>query len=1252
MSTTPRPRGPVDTRVFQLVPGLRRDALVLGGLAALGALALLGQLIAVAWAVTAYASGKDLWLPVGSFVAIKVVRSLLRAFEHQRTAAAAGRARVAVGGRLVAAALRMAPSQLATTGPGTVSALATNGADTLEKYVTRYLPAVIPAVLLPPAVIVLLALLDFRSAVIVVLTLPLIPVFAALVGWLTEKRAAQQWQLMSRLSAHFLDVVQGLVTLRAYRRADRQVEVLAEVGERHRAATVRVLRIAFLSGTALDLVATLSVGLVAVEAGLRVAAGELQLGTALVAILIAPEAYRPVRELGARFHESADATSILDEVGELLQAVPETGPVAEPASAPGGSISGGTSGGSLPSGVALVAEGLTVGAPGRAEPVLSGVGLWAFSGQITALTGPSGVGKTTLLRVLAGVLTPSAGSVRCGAPVVYLPQQPTFPLARTLREAVVAGWPEAPDQVIAEALRDAAASDWIAALPAGLDTSLGEDGRDLSAGQRQRIAVARALVQASRRLSVGAPIVLLDEPSAHLDEQTERAVLAGLRRRADQGACIVMVAHRPAAIAAADEVSQLWGVRPASGPAGGAQLQLGDNRLGGQGGRGGDVPVVAVARPEASNARSWENDSGLPGFGKAWADAKPARPWIPARFRRTSMNLALVLGTLSSLSGVALTAVAAWLLTKASFQPPVLTLTVAVVGVRLFAVTRPLFSYLDRVVAHDVALADLGKLRSRVYADLVPRVPGPALPRRGDLLTRLVDDVDAVGDSVLRWRRPAVVAAATVVVALIVAAVISPLAALAALPGLLLAGIIAPVVAGAGADQRAARTAEARAGYSQTVVEVLSGAEDVNALGAADSGVKPVRSAGRHAVEVDQVQVRRTALAELLRMAGAGLAVAGVMLAAVGAGGLSLEQFGVLALGTLALGDVTATLPDAVNARTRGRIAERRLNEVLETPPPSVEPVAETGAETGSGTGVLASGDAEGALAGASVAVGQRASLPVSAGAQLIPAQGSFPGEDAVLQELDRACGEGMDLDELLLSLGVVGRCGDHAPRVRLTDVTAGWNPDAEPVLRNLDLNLSPGFRIAVQGPSGCGKSTLAALVLKFLDPRGGRVSLGGENYQQLAGDRVREVVGLVSDDDHVFASTLRENLKLAKPGADDAELRVALTRARLGQWFNALPDGLDTWLGERGATLSAGERRRLALARALLADRPVLVLDEPAESLDAETAEAVLDDMLQASGGRSVLLVTHRGEGLGQVDQVLRLQEGRLQEGQLRAGT
>ncbi|MBT0771860.1 thiol reductant ABC exporter subunit CydD [Kineosporia sp. J2-2] len=1287
---SPRPRGPVDARVFRLVPAMRRDAVLLGSLAALGALALLGQLVTAAWAVTAYSTGEGPWPPLTGFLLATLARGVLRGAEHALTARAAGRARVRFGAAIAGAALRMPPARLAATGPGAVSALATNGVDTLEKYVTRYLPAVVPAVVLPPAVVVVLAVLDPRSAVIVVVTLPLVPLFAALVGWATQRRSEQQWQLMSRLSSHFLDVVQGLVTLRAHRRAGRQVEVLAEVGEQHRAATVRVLRLAFLSGTALDLVATLSVGLVAVEAGLRVAAGDLGLGTALVAILIAPEAYRPVRELGARFHESADAAAVLDEATAVIDAGTDAGTDAVPVApdAP------------LPAGVALLADGITVSLPGRPDPVLAGVGLWVLGGQITAITGPSGVGKTTLVRVLAGQLAPGSGLVRRGAPVdgehlvAYLPQRPTFPLARTLRDAVGAGWPQAPAAAFDQALRDACC-DWIGQLPAGPDTPLAEDGRDLSAGQRQRLALARTFLHAARLGEKGSPVVLLDEPTAHLDEHTERRVLDGLRRRAGDGTAIVMVAHRPAAIAAADEVSHLYGTVPRASRPGraapshlshldlGACLDLGscpdptfhldlseaeldacargfgwegwlgdgDNRLPQKGGsKTGEDLTDAGEKPPHEPAGTFEpqgsgaarapapgsapgsaapaprtpdrDDAVLPGFGRAWAAAAPARSWLPKPLRTASMNLALVLGTLSSLSGVALTAVAAWLLTRASGQPPILTLTVAVVGVRLFAVARPLFGYLERLVAHDVALADLGRLRARVYADLIPRVPGPALPRRGDLLTRLVDDVDAVADTVLRWRRPVIVAAGTLVVAVAAGALVDPLAAAAALPGLLLAGLVAPLVAGSGAGLRAHRTAAARAGYAQAVVEVLAGAEDVRALGVTRSGVVPVREAGERAVRADLAQARRNALAEFLRTVGAGLAVAGVMLATTLDSTLGLEQVGVLVLGTLALADVTATLPDAVNARTRGRIAHRRLSEVLDTPPASVDPVdAETvGAETVCAETALTSPATTSPATTSPATTSPATTSPATTSPATTGPAPAGPGPTGVPRPA--------------------------TPGIALDQVVAGWDARRPPVLDGLDLELAPGQRIAVQGPSGCGKSTLAGIVLKFLDPRAGSARLDGRDYRDLTGDRVRGSVSLVSDDDHVFAGTLRENLLLASPSATDAELRVVLTRARLGHWFNSTPQGLGTRLGERGATMSAGERRRLALARALLAGRPVLVLDEPAESLDTETAQAVLGDLLETTGGCSVLLVTHRSEGLDAMDRVLRLEDGGLRAG------
>lgn len=1116
MSTAARP---VDPRLFRWVPSLRCGAAALGVLGAVGAVGVVIQLAATAAAVTAVVSpgsGRDLTRPLAVLAAATLARAVPSWLERRVADRTAARLQAELGTALVRAGLRLGPHALADHGAGRLTTLATSGVDALGRYVTRYLPSLVPAAVLPPAVVGVLLVVDAQSAVTVALTLPLVPVFGAVVGWATERRAREQWTTMSRLAAHFLDAVQGLPTLRAHRRAERQVEVLRDVGDHHRVATVRVLRLAFLSGTALDLVGTLSVGLVAVSAGLRVAGGSLDFGTALLAILLAPEAYRPLRELGARFHASADATAVLDEMATVL----DTPSVLD------GTQSGAGPAPSVAPSVAVHGERLVARLPGRASPVLDGIDVHVGRGRIVAVVGPSGAGKSTLVRAVAGLLPLDAGRLHVTGAVAYLPQRPTFPHARTLGEAVLAGWPAAPPAVVRRALVDAAADRWIDGLPDGPRTPLREAGAGLSAGQRQRLALARTLVQASRP---GVTVLVLDEPTAHLDQAAERQVLARLRPRADDGLAVLMVAHRPACIAAADDT---------------------------------------VTVPGAPAQPSGAPDTGGPPSPAASPRPRPLGRAAVPRWPRLRIAAALAAGTGSALSGVALTATAAWLLTRATDQPPVLTLTTAVVGVRLFAISRPLLGYLDRLVSHDVALAALGRWRAEVYERLVPRVPGAAVPRRGDLLTRLVDDVDSLPDGLLRWRRPATVAALTLMLGLLGAVALHPPAAVAALPGLLVAGVAAPLIAGSGAVRRSTREATTRARHREAVVETLGGAEDVAALGSEATGLAPVTSARRDTDHASRAQARRDGLAEAVRLLGHGvavLAVAVITAPAVGRGAVPVEAFAVLVLGTLALGEVTAALPDAALARARVRTARCRLDAVLDTPPSAVEPARP---------------------------------LPLRP---------------------DRS--------------------------VRARSLAAGWDQGAPPVLRHVDLDLPAGARVAVQGPSGAGKSTLVAVLMRFLDPASGSVTLGGRDLRRLGGDDVRSVVGLVGDDEHVFATSLRENLRLAAPDAGDASLAAALRHAHLGGWLDALPHGLDTWLGEGGALMSAGERRRLAMARALLADLPVLVLDEPAESLDEVTARAVLDDLLAASAGRTVLLVTHRDEGLDRMHRVLRLTDGQLRE-------
>ncbi|MDL5157039.1 thiol reductant ABC exporter subunit CydC [Actinomycetospora termitidis] len=962
--------------------------------------------------------------------------------------------------------------------------LAGGGIDDLRAWFTSYLPALVLAAVLPPLVLVGLFVADRPSALIVLATLPLLPVFAALIGWVTEKRAASQWAAGERLAGHVLDVVAGLAALRLFGRARRQVDEVARTGEAHRRATSALLRVAFLSTTALDLVATVSVGLVAVSAGLRVVDGSLGLAPALVAILLAPEAYRPIREVGARFHDVARAS----EVASGLV-----------------STSGGDS--RRESSRGARATGVRIRYPHRRSDALALDGLTVGAGEVVALAGESGAGKTTLLRVLAGAIRADEGRVEVGRPLQYLPQRPTLPHARTVGEAI-----GTTDRAVLDALD----------LPLRPDDPLAEEGGSVSAGQRERLALARVLValEAEPRQTV-----LLDEPTAHLDAATEARVLDLLRAAARRGAAVLVVAHRPAALAAADR-------------------------------------VVTLSRPAAAAPVSSEGPlrSGRSSDGALRSGGGGSR-------RRFSTTAGVVLGAGSVLAGLVLTAASTWLIVRADARPPVLTLSVAVVIVRASAILRPLLRYLERLVTHDDALSRVAGWRRSLVGVLVDRVPGAVAGRRGELLARAVDDVDVRLDGLVRGRQPVLVAGVVLPVVLLVAWLAVPGTVPALLVGLGVAGVVVPLLAALAARRDVPALDRAGDRLRAAVVETVAAREELAARDRDDVLAVP----RARAAVLDRAR-RRAAVHDGLLDGAAHLALGvttvGAALAAVSLDA-SPELVGIVVLLPTALAGTVLALPAAARALVRGRQARARLDALAAVPPPATEP--------------------------------GRAS----------------PTDDGALLPTD-AC---------------------RAPSsIRVRGLVAGWTPGS-PALRDVDLDLPPGARVAVTGASGSGKSTLAAVLLKLLDPMSGSVALDGTDVRDLPGDEVRRRVGLLGDHDHVFTASVRANLLLAAPEADDERLLAALRRVHLDGWVGSLGEGLDTVIGP--GSVSGGERRRLAAARLVVADPAVWILDEPTEGLDVPTAEALMADLLAAP--RTVLLLTHRPEGLDRMDTVLDLADGRL---------
>lgn len=527
------------------------------------------------------------------------------------------------------------------------------------------------------------------------------------------------------------------------------------------------------------------------------------------------------------------------------------------------------------------------------------------------------------------------------------------------------------------------------------------------------------------------------------------------------------------------------------------------------------------------------------------------------------MAVSILAASLAVGFGVALMTSAGYLISHAAEQPPILSLTVVIVAVRFFALARPLARYCERLVSHDAALRALATIRSRFYERIEPLAPAQLREyRSGELLARMVGDVDALQSLYVRGLGPPIVALLVGAASVAVAAAVLPAAAAILAVGLLLAGLVVPLAGSALSRAASRRQARVRGQLTAELVEVLRGAPELVAYGREEETLRRVRAADRELARLARRDALAAGLADALSILVVGATVAGVLAVAVAAHETAaLDRVLVATLALLALASFDAVAP-----------------------------------------------------------------LPVAA-RELF---GSLAAGGRVLELTDRQAG--------IRDPAVPKPAPSRSDVVCLEGVTARYEAGEEPALSGFELRLDPGRRIALVGPSGAGKTTVVNLLLRFLDPADGRVTVGGRDVREYRQADVRALFALAGQDAHVFNSTIRANLAVAAPEASDEELWAALRRAQLAEWAHQLPIGLDTLVGEEGMQLSGGQRQRLTLARAMLSEAPVLILDEPIAHLDPETAQALMDDVFDAAGERTVLLITHRPEGLEYVDEVVTL--------------
>jgi ATP-binding cassette subfamily C protein CydCD len=1008
---------------------------------------------------------------------------------------------------------------------GGLITLVTQGLDALDGYYAKYLPQVLLAGIVPVVIGVAVLTADLTSAIILAITIPLIPVFMMLVGWTTQARTARRWAIQTRLAHHFADLVLGLPTLQVFGRAKAQAKGLLITETAHRKETLGTLRISFMSALVLELLSTLSVALVAVIVGFRVVAGDLDLQTALFVLILAPEAYLPVRQVGTHYHDSADGVAAAKAAFALIGDEDTATRPARERSATG----------------VLSVSGLTHTYADADGPAVADFNLSISEGELVVLVGPSGAGKTTILNAIMGFIAPSQGTVLGPKPerTAFVGQNPGM-VAGTVADNVRMGFPKATDTAVRAALDEAGAAE----IP--LDQQVGMDGEGVSAGERRRIATARALL----RVTLGrAQLMILDEPTAGLDADSEATLLATLRRL---GVAALVITHRPAVMELADRVVRL-GPEPAA-PA--PEPPAANDHAGATSAAQG-APQPAAAPDEAAPP---EADSDAPLMRRLFAQ-------VPDSKRR--LALALLLSFCATFAAVVLMGSSSWLLAFAATLPPIMFMNAPAVIVRASAIFRGIFRYSERLASHSVALRMQSALRMETYTSLAKTTLLGS--RRGDLLTRVIADVTAVQDLIVRVWIPFSASSLVILASSAVVALISPGSALILLVSAILAGVVVPVLARKASEAADAAALPLRGKLADQVHELARTATDLVAYQADTAFLGEFASTD---LELRRIEARATwvrGVAEGFQMLAAGAAVIGAIL--VGAtqipqlpgkfwtavplefqsifadpgvthDWIHMDDVGyaylaLLALVPLALHESLNNLAHSAQTVTRARAALQRVEAVLDAP-------------------AVGSGD--------------------------IP---------AALEE-------------------------SAAPRLRIVNLTAGW-PGSEPVVAGLDMEIRAGERVALAGPSGVGKTTVAATVLGLIEPAAGEVELTGRP-------------GYLAQDAHIFNTTVAENVRIGNRDASDADIAEALRRAGLGYLE------LDRMVGEAASALSGGEARRLALARLLVGQYQVLILDEPTEHLDVPTAAKLLDDIWATAADLPLLVITHDPEVVARCDRVVEL--------------
>ena len=1068
---------------------------------------------------------------------------------------------------------------------GDVIHMLTDGLEQVDAYVARYIPQILYAIMIP--LIMGIAIVDTLPiiGIILIITVPLIPFFMILIGKQADRLNKEQWERMSFLSGHFLDVLQGITTLKLFGRAKDQIKVIGRLSEEFKDSTLRVLRVAFLSALVLELVSTISTALIAVYLGLTLLDGEISFFSAFFILLLAPEFYTPFRQLGAAFHTGmAGKTSIL-KYEEFMNRQPSL-PI------------GGQS--QLKGKVqAIEIKDLTFTYE-DSENGVQHISLVAKRNFPIMLVGESGAGKSTIAHIIGGFLTAPKGSVTidgldlCDIDIEWWRQQITYVsqhphiMKGTLREVLSFGM-DVSDKEILDACKEVQLLDVISRHADGLDAVIGEGGLGLSGGERQRVALARAFLRKGQ-------VLILDEVTAHLDVKTESIISTAIQRLM-KDKIVIIIGHR---LQTMHWASKLYVLKQgiiiqqgsyeelvavdgyfkdlvASG-LGEFSSAIEEELKAGKHSTAQHIAVMEETLKQACIADAQKQEvitdaitksstldkhdvkrqkMGLQGWKLLFAVLSPAK-W--------SLVLALIFTFLTVFMNVGLLTVSSWLLASAALQPGLTYLSLAIVGVRFFGVSRAVCRYFERYTSHRMAFQGLYGLRLWFYAHLEPLAP--AILKRfgaGDMLGRIMGDIEVLQFFYLRTLIPPVAAIALTALVAYGASTIDDSLVMPILMAALVLGVVVPLVVYAHNKQSLRAIGPQQGDYKALLSDTMDSLEDVISYGNENLVYKRIQQMMRHVDGHKGTIDRGMNLGNTLFLGGVQLTVVVVAIMAANAltGAWASVMVAVAAIGTQAWFEALQPMIAAVHHGAESKVATSRLIALANEPLPVVEPLEPK---------------------------------PFN------------PNRD-----------------------------------ITFTNVSFGYD-HAHTIYENLRLNIKQGQLIAIVGASGSGKTTLFNMLERLYDYNGS-IHVGDVELKDISMDTWRNALGTITQDTYIFHASFGDNIRLARPEATADELEQAIHRASLQNVVDKLSDGIHTIVGSGGHGLSGGERQRVALARLFLRNPQIVLLDEPLEGLDQVTRKALHRDLMHYVEGKTCLYITHQLEGLEQMDRILFMDKGEIVE-------